>query len=115
MRNVLGERNFRSTALVGLCLFVGIAVTGCASKYPPAPPSAMTSDYRYLIGPGDTVNIVVWRNPELSMSVPVRPDGKTTTPLVEDLDAMGKDPSALARDIEKALEKFIRDPVVTVI
>jgi polysaccharide export outer membrane protein len=75
----------------------------------------MTSDYKYVIGPGDTVNIVVWRNPELSLSVPVRPDGKITTPLVEDLDAMGKDPSSLARDIEKALEKFIRDPVVTVI
>ncbi|PIV71953.1 MAG: sugar ABC transporter substrate-binding protein, partial [Rhodocyclales bacterium CG17_big_fil_post_rev_8_21_14_2_50_68_7] len=53
--------------------------------------------------------------PELSMTVPVRPDGKITTPLVEDLPAMGKDSSTLARDIEKALAKFIRDPVVTVI
>jgi polysaccharide export outer membrane protein len=57
----------------------------------------------------------VWRNPELSMSVPVRPDGKITTPLVEDLPALGKDSTTLARDIEQALAKFIREPVVTVI
>ncbi len=88
---------------------------GCASTYPPAPSSAASPDYNYVIGPGDTVNIVVWRNPELSMSVPVRPDGKITTPLVEDLPAMGRDATTLARDIEKALGKFIRDPVVTVI
>ena len=61
------------------------------------------------------MQIVVWLNPELSTSVPVRPDGKITAPLVEDLPAMGKDPSTLARDIEKHLSKFIRDPVVTVI
>jgi polysaccharide export outer membrane protein len=91
------------------------ATAGCASLYPAAPQSAMTNGYSYIIGPGDTVNIVVWRNPELSLSVPVRPDGKITTPLVEDLPAMGKDPSALARDIETALAKYIRDPVVTVI
>jgi len=92
-----------------------LALSGCASEYPPAPANAATPDYRYLIGPLDTVNIIVWRNPELSMSVPVRPDGRITTPLVEDLEALGKDPSTLARDIEKALAKYIRDPVVTVI
>jgi polysaccharide export outer membrane protein len=68
-----------------------------------------------VIGPLDTVNIVVWRNPELSMSVPVRPDGRISTPLVEDLPALGRNPAALARDLEKALSKYIRDPVVTVI
>lgn len=88
---------------------------GCASSFPPAPASAADADYNYVIGPGDSVNIVVWRNPELSTSVPVRPDGKITAPLVEDLPAMGKDSSTLARDIEKQLAKFIRDPVVTVI
>jgi polysaccharide biosynthesis/export protein len=61
------------------------------------------------------VNIIVWRNPELSMAVPVRHDGKITAPLVEDLPAMGKATSELARDIEEALSKFIREPVVTVI
>ena len=71
--------------------------------------------HNYLIGPGDNVNIIVWRNPEVSMSVPVRPDGKITTPLVEDLPASGKTASHLSRDIEKALSKYIQDPVVTVI
>ncbi|MDD5297568.1 MAG: polysaccharide export protein [Rhodocyclaceae bacterium] len=89
-------------------------LAGCASR-PSAPEAAATPDYNYLIGPGDTVNIIVWRNPELSMLVPVRPDGKITTPLVEDLPAMGKDSSTLARDIEKLLSKYIRDPVVTVV
>lgn len=89
--------------------------TGCASNYPAAPSAAASADYNYIIGPGDNVNIQVWRNPELSMSVPVRPDGKVTGPLVEDLVAMGKNPTALARDMEKELSKFIRDPVVTVI
>jgi polysaccharide export outer membrane protein len=93
---------------------LGAAVFGCSS-YPPAPSVAASPDYNYIIGPGDNVNIVVWRNPELSMSVPVRPDGKITAPLVEDLVAMGKDSSTLARDMEAALGKFIRDPVVTVI
>jgi polysaccharide export outer membrane protein len=72
-------------------------------------------DAPYLIGPGDTLNIVVWRDPELSMSIPVRPDGKISTPLVEDLPASGKTPTQLARDIEKVLGKYIQVPVVTVI
>jgi polysaccharide export outer membrane protein len=90
-------------------------LAGCAPTYPPAPKVAASPDYNYVIGPLDTVNIIVWRNPEISMSVPVRPDGKITTPLVEDLPALGKDSTTLARDIEKALSKYIRDPVVTVI
>ncbi|MDR2032831.1 MAG: polysaccharide export protein [Azoarcus sp.] len=93
---------------------VAAAVAGCSSL-PPAPPVASNSDYNYMIGPGDVVNIVVWRNPELTMSVPVRPDGKISTPLVEDLLALGKDATALARDIEKELSRFIHEPVVTVI
>lgn len=93
---------------------LGLVIFGCSS-YPPAPSSASSPDYNYIVGPGDMVNIVVWRNPELSMSVPVRPDGKITAPLVEDLTAMGKDSTTLARDMEAALGKFIRDPVVTVI
>lgn len=91
-----------------------LTLVSCAS-HPPAPAAAASPDYSYKIGPGDHLNIVVWRNPELSMSVPVRPDGKLSSPLIDDLDAMGKDPTSLARDIEKELGKFIRDPVVTVI
>lgn len=89
-------------------------LAGCAS-YPPAPAHYSTDNYNYIIGPGDMLNIVVWRNPELSMEVPVRPDGKIAAPLIEDLPAQGKNPTALARDIETALGKFIRDPVVTVV
>jgi polysaccharide export outer membrane protein len=107
----MGSRLWR----VVYVLLAGVLLSGCASSYPPAPAAAADSEYNYVIGPGDSINIVVWRNPELSMSVPVRPDGKITTPLVEDLPALGKDSSTLARDIEKALGKFIRDPVVTVI
>ncbi|MBS1156137.1 MAG: polysaccharide export protein, sytem-associated [Proteobacteria bacterium] len=94
---------------------LAVVVFGCASTNPPAPSAAASPEYNYIVGPGDSVNILVWRNPELSTSVPVRPDGKITAPLVEDLPAMGKDSTTLARDIEKALGKFIRDPVVTVI
>jgi polysaccharide export outer membrane protein len=95
---------------------LGFALAACSTqKYPPAPTSAATPDYKYVIGPLDTINIVVWRNPELSMSVPVRPDGRISTPLVEDVPALGRNPAQLARDLEKALSKFIRDPVVTVI
>src|SRR5437773_7001936 len=94
---------------------LALGVAGCQTPYPPAPVSATTADYDYRIGPLDTVNVIVWRNPELSMSVPVRPDGKITTPLIDDLPALGKTPTELERDMEKALAKFIRDPVVTVI
>lgn len=91
-----------------------LSLAACSS-YPPAPVAAASPDYSYKIGPGDNLNIVVWRNPELSMAVPVRPDGKISAPLIDDLNAMGKDSTSLARDIEKELGKFIRDPVVTVI
>ncbi len=91
-------------------------LAGCASnKYPPAPLLAASSDYSYIIGPGDALNIIVWRNPELSLVVPVRPDGKVSTPLVDELVAQGKNSIEVAREIEKALGKFVRDPVVTVI
>lgn len=93
------------------CLFM---LGGCAGT-PPVQPSDAAVNPEYLIGPGDAINIIVWRNPEVSMSVPVRPDGKITTPLVEDLPAAGKTSTQLARDIEAALAKFIQQPVVTVV
>lgn len=101
-------------------LGVGL-VGGCATQHPPLPPSLgaqpSTSDpehYSYLIGPGDSLNIFVWRNPEVSSTVVVRPDGKVTTPLVEDLTVSGKTPSQVAREMEKALSQFIKDPLVMV-
>jgi len=98
-----------------LAFAAALLLGACATKYPPAPQDSGAGDYNYRIGPLDTVNIIVWRNPELSLVVPVRPDGKITTPLVDDLEATGKTPTELERDIEKALTKYIRDPVVTVV
>jgi polysaccharide biosynthesis/export protein len=90
---------------------------GCASvpKAPPAPSEIATAQYKYLIGAGDTLSIIVWRNPDLSISVPVRPDGRITVPLVEDLQAAGKDPSSLARELEAALTRYVKNPVVNVV
>lgn len=97
-----------------LVLLLGLG--GCATTYPPASGEFAKPQARdYLIGPGDNVNVMVWRNPELSQTVPVRPDGKITTPLVEDLPASGKTPTELAREIEKRMAKYIQSPVVTVI
>jgi polysaccharide export outer membrane protein len=105
----------KSIAVVFTTL-VAVALSGCASKYPMAPSSVeVNADYAYLIGPGDNLNIVIWRNPELSLSVPVRPDGMITTPLVEDIKATNKTPTQLAREVEKALTKYIQDPIVTII
>ncbi len=82
---------------------------------PPADTPASNPDSEYVIGPGDNLQVFVWRNPEVSQSVPVRPDGKISTPLVEDMQAAGKTPSQLARDVETVLGEYIKNPVVTVI
>ena len=105
------------TTVLAACGVVAAGLlSGCATNpYPPAPAQASTADYSYLIGAGDSVNIIVWRNPELSMSVPVRPDGKVAAPLVDELLAQGKTPTQLARDVEQQLGKYVRDPVVTVL
>ncbi len=106
----------RHGRLLGITLAWAALLGGCAARsdLPPAPATAATPEYNYIIGPLDTLNVVVWRNPDLSTTVTVRPDGKITVPLAEDLVAIGKDSTTLARDIEKALSKYVRDPVVTV-
>jgi len=87
-----------------------------AQDAPPASPNGIVANSPdYVIGPGDILQIFVWRNPELSTTVPVRPDGKISTPLNEDMVATGKSPSQLARDIEKVLAEFVRTPQVNVI
>ena len=86
------------------------------SSYPPAPRSLPAEDYNYIIGPLDVINIIVWRNPELSLTVPVRPDGKVTTPLVERPDWRWARRRRSSRGTSKRRSaKYIRDPVVTVI
>jgi polysaccharide export outer membrane protein len=93
------------------------ALAACASGggHPPAPAQAGNADYSYVIGAGDTLNIIVSRNPELSMSVPVRPDGKIASPLVDEIVAQGRTPIQVARELEKVLGRYVRDPVVTVV
>lgn len=97
--------------------FTVAVAAGCAQTgdFPPAPSAAASPGYNYIVGPGDSLNIIVWRNPELSMVVPVRPDGKLSTPLVDEMVVQGKTSIEVARDVEKALSKYVRDPVVTVI
>jgi polysaccharide export outer membrane protein len=89
-----------------------VAAEPAASAPAPTAPG-VTADY--IIGPGDVIQVFVWRNPELSVTVPVLPDGKISTPLVENMVAVGKNPSALSRDIEAVLSEYVKSPQVNVI
>lgn len=100
--------------LLSTAIVCGFLLTGCESV-PMAPNVEPPAEYSYLIGPGDTVEMFVWGNPEVTRTVQVRPDGKFSAPLVEEVAASGKTPFQLARDIEKELQKYIRNPLVTVI
>jgi polysaccharide export outer membrane protein len=94
---------------------VALLVAGCHTPPPPPPPSAPQSGSEYIIGPGDALYVFVWRNPDLSMKVPVRPDGRISIPLVPDVVAVGKTTSGLGREMEQRLQKYLIDPNVTVI
>lgn len=92
-----------------------VLLAGCAgTSHPPAPTQVAGLDYTYVVGPGDSLTVTVWRNQELSATLPVRPDGKISAPLVDELVAQGKTTVEIARDIEKVLGKYVRDPIVTV-
>lgn len=116
MRNAMKQFLRIGAGLVAAAVMT-VELSGCAGAgaYPPAPRKAQTPDHRYKIGPLDTLNIVVWRNPEVSGVVTVRPDGRISTPLVSDVLAAGKNPSDLALEIQQELSRVIRDPVVTVV
>jgi len=106
-------RHHRALVAVVLC---GFLLTGCSSQ--PAVPVTERfdeQDYLYVVGPGDSLEIFVWGNSELSTTAVVRPDGKFTTRLVEDLEASGKTTTQLARDIEAAYAEYVKTPVVSVI
>ena len=98
-------------------LFAAILLGACAGRSPEVPelPPADTGSTEYTIGPGDMLKVFVWRHEDLSTTVPVRPDGRISTPLVEDMPAAGKTPTELARDIEGVLEEYIRTPTVNII
>lgn len=103
-------------AIAALSLFSSAWAQVDAPKPPPPEiAKAVPVSADYVIGPGDVLNVFVWRNPELSVTVPVRPDGKVSTPLVEDMVAVGKTPSTLARDVEKVLSEYVRSPQVNII
>jgi polysaccharide export outer membrane protein len=120
----MAMRPSRVLALAGW-LAISTLIISCASSPPVAQTTTPTAasgaaapkpaDNDYIIGPGDTLQVFVWRNPELSTSVPVRPDGKISTPLVEDMVAVGKTPPQLARDMEKVLSEYVRSPKVNII
>ncbi len=100
--------------ILGMTLVILLAL-GCSSHQLLEQATYSGSHATYIIGPGDSIDIFVWGNEELSSSVPVRPDGKITTPLIEDVPASGKTPSELARAMEKQLKRYIKNPIVTVI
>ncbi len=123
---------FRSTAIFPMAILgragrlfrrcapvlVAMGLAACAARHDVVPGTGedvreVAGDYRIAVG--DRLNVYVWRNPDVSMELEVRPDGAISTPLVEDMRAAGKTPSELARDIEKALGEYIRQPIVTVI
>src|SRR6195952_4798425 len=115
MRFSKGCRGLRAVGVIAL------ALGGCAGgDRPDLPPAAYVASKEqpgeeYIIGPLDQLNIFVWRNPELSSKVQVRPDGRITTPLVSDMPAVGKTPAMLADDMKIALGEYIKDPIVSVI
>lgn len=103
---------------MGLLVLLGPVLAGCQSSGTTRPVAATTEaapQTEYVIGPGDTLQIFVWQHPEVSVTIPVRPDGRISTPLVEDVVAVGKTPTQLARDLEVQIGQYIRTPSVSVI
>jgi polysaccharide biosynthesis/export protein len=104
-----------STACLALLSAAVCSSPGVAAEAPPPAAGSPALSPDYLIGPGDSLHVFVFQNEELSVTVPVRPDGKISTPLVEDMVAVGKTPSQLARDIEKSLAEYVKSPKVNVV
>jgi polysaccharide export outer membrane protein len=107
------ERPWAALAALAFALIV----TACAERPSSAVVSASgdVAPQEYLIGPGDTLQVFVWQNPDLSTTVPVRPDGRISLPLLQDVEASQKSAAQLAADIKTGLSAYIREPIVTVI
>lgn len=112
---------FPGKLIAGLAamMIVALGLSACQSPYPDAPlmqaqaqPEAASD---YVIGPGDNIQVFVWRNPDLTTTVPVRPDGRISVPLIEDVMASGKTPSELGAEIETILKEYVKEPKVTII
>ncbi len=116
-------KTLRTPSKILLTMTLATLLAACSSqRYPSLPTSAPThpvttipAEYIYLVGPGDSLSIFVWQNPEVSQGVTVRPDGMITTPLVEDLKVTGMTSTQVARMIEEKLSVYIKEPIVTVI
>ncbi len=122
MQSLLKNINNTAASVAKICLSLCLlVVAGCASGGSGELPSAqfVTSDEgpgpQYVVGPLDLLEIFVWQNPELSRPVTVRPDGRFSMPLIDDIAATGKTPTQLARDIEVQLDQYLQSPIVTVI
>ena len=100
-------------SILGALLLLASPIASLAADPVPVVPAPVSENY--LIGPGDSLHVYVFQNDELSTTVPVRPDGKISTPLVEDMVAVGKTPSQLARDIEKSLSEYVKSPRVNIV
>ena len=101
----------KMAVLIFCCILI---LPGCG--YPPLrDDTELPTDYTYKIGPGDSIQIFVWGYPEVSTTATVRPDGKITTPLIDDVEVMGRTPYQLAREMEVILGEYVRDPQVAII
>ncbi len=109
-----GFRVYASVVIALAFVAGGCMNSGIRTADPQEEGHGVTSAPAYVVGPGDTLQVFVWGNTELSTTVPVRPDGRITTPLVEDLDASGKTPTEIAREMEQRLARYVKHPVVTV-
>lgn len=107
------KMSFLNKTRLVIMLF-SIIISGCVQYPPLTDRDVPSSDYTYLIGPGDELSVFVWGNPDISTAVPVRPDGKITVPLVEDVVATGKTSYDLARELEKKYKVFVKEPQVVV-
>jgi polysaccharide biosynthesis/export protein len=105
---------FKGTTALVLSLMLAACATTASESGPP-PPEAQAAVNDYLIGVDDMVQVSVWRNPELNITAPVRPDGKISVPLVGDVEAGGRTPAAVGKDIQDKLATYVRDPQVAVI
>lgn len=110
-------RRIRGSYGAALLVLLAPIVQACSSGAPAssAPVASAQPERGYLIGPGDTLGVFVWHNPDLSITVPVRPDGRISLPLLQDVEAAQKTPAQLSDEIKAGLSKYVREPIVTVV
>lgn len=115
-RKISVARHWKKLGVVSLLCAVMMPLAASAQPVTDlGRPAAVSDAADYLIGPGDLLQVFVWKNPDLSVEAPVRPDGRITTPLVPDIQAQGRRPTELAANLQRALSNYIQEPVVTVV